>query len=225
MYAVEAERTITAAPSAASRLARSGRDRIGGMLPPARRTAYAPAEACVLRRFIDQAVIQACRERCGEPLAQGVGGAVQTSDRRALDCHAPTDGERSLRRLDDGDDVEAELGVRPRLLPGSDRRAEVGQLDQQRLARFDAWGDDVSRAIAQVVFAEALRPAKRRAGIEDPYGLVAHIVVHDHLARADDRRSPKLARRQPGELDVGDHAERELEVHERDVRRSGTDAI
>ena len=104
--------------------------------------------------------------------------------------------------------------------PVANGAAEVLHLPVERLDRLDARGDDVARAVAELVLAERLRIGERRPGVEDAHRLAARVVVDDHPLRADDRRPPQLARRQPRELDLRDRARRVPHVHERDVGRA-----
>ena len=83
---------------------------------------------------------------------------------------------------------------------------------------------DLARPVGEAELAERLRIVEHHAGVEDAHRLVARVVVDDHLARADDRRTAQLARRQPGELDVGNRTLLVLEVDERDVGNRGEDA-
>ena len=108
-------------------------------------------------------------------------------------------------------------GTRDRV--GPDRRAEVEQLEAERLGDLDARRDDVAGPVGQPVLAEAAGRRQVDPGVEDADGLAARVVVDDHLLRADDRRPPQLARREPRQLDVRDHAGAVLEVDERDVGR------
>src|ERR1051325_1540211 len=125
--------------------------------------------------------------------------------------------ERLVHGLDDAHDVEPDLRARARRLARPDCGAEVAELDEERLRGRHVRRDDVAGAGAEPVLAEGLGVRQVDAAVEDAHGLVARVVVDDHLLRADDRRAPELARREPGELDVGDRARGELEVDERDV--------
>ena len=134
-------------------------------------------------------------------------------DRRAACGQGAVDGLHGL------DDVETELRRRPRRRPVEHGAAEVEDLERQRLGRLDLRRDDVAGPVRQLELAERLRVGEGRARVEDPHRLTARVVVHDHLLRADDRRPPQLARREPGELQVRDRTAVEPRVDERDVRR------
>ena len=152
------------------------------------------------------------------PRAAGFLLWIREPDRRS------TALERTIDGIDHPHDLESELGRRTRVAAQDDRAAEVVELERERLARIDLRRDDVPGAVAEPVLAEALGIGQRHTRVEDPDRLVARVVVDDHLARADDRRSPQLARREPGELDVRDRARAVPEVDEGDIRRSGDEA-
>src|SRR4029078_9554649 len=85
--------------------------------------------------------------------------------------------ERGVDGLDDPDDVQADLGARARLLARANRRAEVAQLEEERLGGRHVRGDNVSCPIRELVLAEGLRIRQVDAAVEDPHGLVARVVV------------------------------------------------
>ena len=86
----------------------------------------------------------------------------------------------------------------------ADRLGEVGQLEAERLGRLEARDDHVAAAVGELVLAERLRDRELHAAVEDADGLVGGVVVVlDHPLAADDRHLAHLARREPGDLDVG----------------------
>ena len=125
--------------------------------------------------------------------------------------------ERTVDGFDRADDVEPDRCRRCRGAPFQDRLREICELERERLGCLDPRRDDVARPVAQLVLAECLRIGNLRARVEDPDGLVGGVVVDDHLLRPDDRRPAKLARRQPGKLDMRHSPGRVPKVDESDV--------
>ena len=66
-------------------------------------------------------------------------------------------GERGVDRFDHADHVEADLAAGDGRNAQADSRAEVLEFEIKRLGRREMRGHDVTRAVAEVVFAEALR--------------------------------------------------------------------
>ena len=117
-----------------------------------------------------------------------------------LESASPGADSDSSDRLDRAHDVETDGAGGPKRRPVEDRRAEVRDLERERLGRVDAGRHDVARPIGELIIAEALRIRKGRPGVEDAHGLRARVVVHDHLRGSDDRRPSELAGREPGKL-------------------------
>ena len=126
--------------------------------------------------------------------------------------------ERTVDGFDRADDVEPDRCRRCWGAPFQDRLREICELQRERLGCLDPRRHDVARAVAQLVFAECLRIGNLRARVEDPDRLVGGVVVDDHLLRPDDRRPAKLARREPGKLDMRHSPGGVPKVDESDVR-------
>src|SRR5450755_1251685 len=133
--------------------------------------------------------------------------------------------KRSVSRLSQPDHVAGERESIFRKLPGADCVYEGAGLQRQRLCARQVGRADVAAAIGQLPFAERLRILVLDSATVDLDRLRSPILVHHHLLRADDHRASQLARRQPAELDVGDQARAELQVHECHIGDSGDDRI
>src|SRR4051812_3025179 len=75
--------------------------------------------------------------------------------------------ERVVDRLDHPNDLEPERSGRTWGAAATDRVAEVGQLERQRLRRLDARRQVVAGPVRELVFAERLGIRDRDTGVED----------------------------------------------------------
>src|SRR6266550_1852424 len=92
--------------------------------------------------------------------------------------------------------------------------AEITEFERQRFRDIDTRRHDVSRSVSKAILTEGAWIRQARSRVEDTDRLIARVVVDKHLLRSDDSGAPELARREPRELDVRNHARFELQIDE-----------